>query len=347
MKNNRLLYILIIILGIWCTILSTQIVDSSLPNDSIAINQYEVDGFSTDFTKVADELKDKVVTINADGSLLSGFVYKQEGEDVYVLSAYHGLSNVKNISVRFGSSYVVQGELVGHDLFTDLALVRIKTPYEIAPVDLGDSSLLKQGEFVIAIGTPLSLDYEGSIKLSMVAKNNLQIENIIQTDENYYDYFLNVIEISDALAQGYSGSPLINMGGEVVGMVTMSYQNAVSFALSINEIKMVADTLLENQTPNRRNLDVKGTFLSQMHNYEKANLNISLDTLNGLYVERLKEDGIAFKAGVRQGDVITKIDEIQISDLNSYLNALYFESEVSVIEYMRNGELITAVLDND
>ena len=342
MKNNRLLYLLIIMLAIWCAFLSLRLNDAEKKENTAIINQYEVDGFSTDLTKIVDEVKSGVVTINADGNILSGFVYRQEDDSVYILSAYHGVSNVNSITVRFGTSYSVAGELVGHDVFTDLAVIRIRTPYLIEPLKTADASLLKQGEFVISIGTPVSFDLQGSVELSLVSKNNFQIENSILVDEERYSYFLNVIQLGNGLASGYSGSPLINMNGEVVGMTTMSAQGVTSFALTVNEARIVADQLISSESLFRRFLGVKGTYLSGMFNYEKANLNIGLDTLNGLYVERVRENSPAFAAGIRPGDVIIRINEEEISDLNSYLNAVYGEGEELRFEFIRSGETITA-----
>ena len=342
MKNNRLLYLLIIILAIWCAFLSLRLNQSEKEENTAIINQYEVDGFSTDLTKIVDEVKSGVVTINADGNILSGFVYRQEDDSVYILSAYHGVSNVNSISVRFGTSYSVAGELIGHDIYTDLALIRIKTPYLIEPLKLADASLLKQGEFVISIGTPVSLDLQGSVELSLISKNNFQIENSILVDEERYSYFLNVIQLGSGLAAGYSGSPLINMNGEVVGMTTMSTQGVTSFALTINEARIIADQLISSETLSRNFFGIKGAYLNEMFNYEKANLNIALDTLNGFYVERVRENSSAYAAGIRPGDVIVKINNVEISDLNSYLNAVYGEEEGISFEYIRGGETITA-----
>lgn len=347
MKNNRLLLLLIVILTAWCAVLSSQLNDIRSKEDSAIINQYEVNGFSTDFTKIVEEVKPGVVTINADGNILSGFVYRQDGDNVYILSAYHGVSNVNSITVTFGSSYSVPGELLGHDIYTDLALIRITTPYLIVPAKLSDASLLKQGEFLLSIGTPLSQDYAGSVELCMVAGNDLQIENFITVDEERYSYFLNAIQLSSDIPSGYSGSPLFNMGGEVAGMNTMAVSSGITFALTINEAKMVADQLLNQQVVTRNNFGIKGTFIKNMYNYEKSNLNISVETINGIYVQRIRENGLAYAAGIRNGDVITKINNEEISDLNSYLKAMYSVGEEISFEYVRNGETFASALTHD
>ena len=347
MKNNRLLYLLIIILTIWCAILSSQVRHANAPEPAKVVNQYTVSGFSTDLTKIYDENKAGIVTINADGNILSGFVYRQEEGTVYIVSAYHGLADTRNISVRFGSSYSVQGNLLAYDIFTDLAIISIETPYDIAGLRLGDASLLKPGEFLLAIGTPVSSDYDGSAELCIVSKNNFQIENMIEDDGNRQNYFLNVIELGSSLQNGYSGSPLMNMGGEVVGMVTMSAQDSVSFAITANEIRAVADKLISLEEITRHNFGVKGTFLNDMYNYEKANLNISLDTVDGFYVERVMEGSMAYEAGVRNGDVITMINNNQIIDPDTYFEAMYADAETFSFTFIRDGQAVLGSPSDD
>ncbi len=106
MKNNRLLYVLIILLTLWCAVLSSEISRARQRESANVVNQYEVDGFSTDLTKVIDEVRPGIVTISADNNILSGFVYRQSGEDVYILTAYHGVANVSSINVRFGVRFL-------------------------------------------------------------------------------------------------------------------------------------------------------------------------------------------------------------------------------------------------
>ncbi|MBQ9425266.1 MAG: serine protease [Erysipelotrichaceae bacterium] len=347
MKNNRLLIILIIALTAWCAVLSSELRNIRSKEDSTIINQYEVNGFSTDFTRIVDQVKPGVVTISADGNILSGFVYRQDDENVYIISAYHGVSNVNSINVLFGSSYTVTGELVGHDIYTDIALIRISTPYLIEPLKTSDAGLLQQGEFLLSIGTPMSQDYAGSVELCMVSGNDMQIDNTITVDDERFSYYLNVIQLSSDMPGGYSGSPLFNMGGEVVGMNTMAVSSSISFALTVNEAKIVADQLLSDKTVTRSVFGIKGSFIKNMYNYEKANLNIGIETINGIYVQKLKENGLAYAAGIRSGDVVTKINGEEISDLNSYLKAMYSESEDVVFEYIRGGETFTAAAEHD
>ncbi|MBQ6478409.1 MAG: serine protease [Erysipelotrichaceae bacterium] len=344
-KNNRLIYVLIFILIAWLLILSFR------PSGSVSrqeiINEYTVSGFSTDFTKVVEDNSSSVVSVNADGAVLSGIIYQQDKEKVYVLSAYHGIEDAGNISVILGSTYTIDAELVGYDVFTDLAVLQLECPYQVAPVRMGDATKLKKGEFVICIGTPVSLDYAGSVQLGMIADERLTVENSISLNYETHEYYLDVIELSSALIPGYSGGPIMNMNGEVVGMNTMALDDGISFAMTANEIKIVADRIIASQELVKNSFEIKGTYIKEMPNYEKANLNLDIQTISGLYAHKVLDGSLAAAAGVRPGDVVLKINDVALEGLNSYLQVSYLPAETYIFEVLRNGETQLLSIENN
>ena len=347
MKNNynRLLTILIAIIFIWLFFISFSS-NQKKENQSIVINEYNVSGISTDLTSVVEQNKNSVVTIQSDGSLLSGFVYKQEQDKIYILTAYHGVANANNINVLFGSSYSTIGTLVGFDIYTDLAVLQIESPYTIDALKLGDASLLKSGEFVISIGTPTSIEYAGSVQLSMISLPLLSIENSITYDSARYNYYLDVIQLGNSLKTGYSGSPVLNMVGEVVGMNTMTNLDN-SFAISANEIRIIADKIINQEQINRNIFGFNATLIKDMPNYEKTNLNLDIQTISGMYIRKVDSASLAEHAQILVGDVVVKINDIEINNFNDYLSAVYNESEMYSFEVLRNNQTILLGVTND
>ena len=304
-------------------------------------------GFSTDFTKIVEENSSSVVSVSADGTVLSGFVYRQENDKVYILTAYHGVADADGITVVFGSSYSVNAQLSGYDVYTDLAVLQLDCPYQVNPVRMSDADLLKQGEFVICIGTPVSLDYAGSVQLAMVADERLTVENSIYANGERHDYYLDVIELSTALIPGYSGGPILNMNGEVAGMNTMSLDDRTAFALTANEIKIVADRLIAMQESVKAGFGIKGTYIKEMKNYEKANLNLDIQTISGLYVQNVLDGSLAEDAGIKTGDVVVRINDVTLNELNDYLEISYLPAEAYSFEVLRNGEPLTLSIEHD
>ena len=348
MKNNRLVYLLIIMLAVWLGFVSREAFSRKSNDSENVISQINVTGFSTDLTKVVKEADPSIVTINADGNISSGFVYAQNNDDAYILTAYHSVSAANNINVSFASSYTQKGELIGSDSYIDLAVIKINTPYEMKKLQPGDASILNKGEFVICIGTPSSMDYAGSVELGMISLKHLVVENAVITNDDRLSYYLDLIELSSFLQNGYSGSPVINMNGEFVGMVTMNITNNSVFAITANELHTVADKIISNEEIVRNNLGIKGTFISDMYNFEKSNLNIPIDTLSGIYTSRIREGSLAYEAGIRSGDIVFSINGRDIHGLNEYVDALYFdENDDITFEFLHNSERMIAGVRRD
>ncbi len=348
MKNNRLIYILIVILALWLGYISRVVYENRNSNNQNIINQYNVTGFSTDFTRIIDEINPAIVTVNADGNISSGFVYSISSDKVYILSSYHGVSNANTINVTFASSYTEKGEVIGHDPYIDLSVIEISTPYQMNNLKVGDANLLKKGEFVICIGTPISADYASAVEMGMISLKNVTVENTININDERLNYYLNLIQLSGDLLNGYSGSPIINMNGEFVGMLTMNLSSNFNFAISANEIQRVADRIINAQNVVRNNIGIKGEFVAEMYNYEKANLNISIDTISGIFVSKIKEGSLAYNAGVRSGDILLSVNNKAISNFNDYLDVLYSDETTEfVFEYLHNSEVTVSGAKRD
>lgn len=340
MKNNKAIYIILFVVICWMTYLTTSMLSSKQEDKQKEItNIYNVSGFSTDMTKVVSQCESGIVTIRSAGNIMSGFVYAQNGDKVYIVTAFHGIGE-GNIDVFFKSSYSLTAKLIGQDIYCDLAVLEVSTPYEIAPLKMGDSSLLKEGEFIISIGTPKSLEYAGSAELGMVAYPERTVSNSIIFEGNSYSYFLDAIQLSANLKPGYSGSPLINMNGELVGMTTMSIDSDIIFAVRGNELKIIADGIINQTNVHKVQLGLKGSYVKNMHNYEKANLNLPIEVLGGMYVERTRENSLSNLAGIRSGDIITAINGIELNSSDDYLKAAYTDTKSFEFTVIRGSETL-------
>lgn len=341
MKNNRLIYILITLLTIWCIGLTVFNINQEKQENNAVINQYEINGFSTDFTKIVDEKQASIVSINASGSISTGFVYKQENDLTYIITCYHSIADANNIFVYFKNGSGFEAKIVGTNAYADIAVLSVSLPYEIEPLLLADADTVSSGEFVISIGTPSSLEYSNSVEIGMVSNSIRTIENNIDFNDENIVYYLDVIQLSSNLKPGYSGSPILNMNGEVIGVVTMSLDERFNFAVTSNETEIIADKLIAGQDIKKYQLGIKGTYIEDMPMYEKTNLDLPVDVTYGLFVDRLMDNSVTLLAGVKTNDVILQINKTKLNNINDYLNIVY--SETDAIEYtvFRNGETLT------
>ena len=335
MNNNRLLKVLVIILVLW-NILLTYLYfnnrNSNTNDGETTINNYNVSGFSSDFTRIIEDVKSSVVTIESGNTISSGFVYSQDNEDTYIVSTYHGISD--NINIIFDSGYQINGELVGYDIFSDIALIKAQIPFDVLVINIGDSDLLKEGEFLISISTPRNLKYQGSIGLDMVASKLRFIENEIINEEIFYHYYSSMIQLSDSYRSGSSGSPLFNLAGNVVAMCMMSDTSNVYFALPINEINQVVLKLLNNENYIHHLLKVNGSYINEMLNYEKNALGIGLEITDGMYINDVLENS---ELDLKAGDIIISINGERIIHHNDYLKAIISNNEELVVEVLREN----------
>lgn len=337
-NNNRLLYLLIIILTIWCVVLTSIAVNNDNTLTKQVVNDIQINGISSDLTSIVNDKKDSLVSINASGSIGSGFIYKQDGEDIYVISAYHTIADAVSYYIYFANGYSTNAELVGSNIYADIAILKIKSPYSVETLDLADATTTKSGEFILCIGTPVSVDYDQSVELGLVS-NIRTIENSITVEENTVNYYVDLIQLSSNLKPGYSGSPVLNMNGEVVGMVTMNIQDGFNFAITSNEIKIIADKLISEQQVTKYQLGIKGSYIENMPMFERSNLNLSVETIYGLYVEKLLDGSVALPAGIKVGDVILNINDIELHNMNDYLSVVYSETGSLKFEVLRDGSI--------
>lgn len=342
MKNNRLIYLLIIILAIWCIVLTTSIFNKEDTSNEI-IKEYNVSGISTDFTKIVSEKKDSIVTINSNGTISTGFIYKQIDDATYVITSYHGVLDSANNQVIFVNGFTHNAELIGYDIYLDLAVLKVEVPYFIDGLTLCDASLVEAGEFVINIGTPSSIEFSESVELGMVSRTINTINNSIVVDKNNYNYCLDVLQISSNLRNGYSGSPVINMNGEAIGMITMLSNNGNNISIVSNEIKVVVENIINNVEYKRNNIGIIGTYINGMPLYEKSYLNLPIEVLDGLYVRSVLDNSISSIAGVKTNDVITSINGIPMNNINSLYSVIYGDYNSFEFTIIRDGETISLV----
>lgn len=340
MKKNLLITI-ILILVVWLIVLSFSLVQNHSTSKSPSeIKEYNVTGFSTDFTKVIDSNKSSIVSLNQNEVYSTGFIYSSDNGHVYIVTSYHGVSEGEDVMVNFNSGVSTLGKVIGHDSFCDVAVIDCEFPYEVRTLILGDATLLNDGEFILSIGTSSSMEYDFSSAFGMISSKYREIENNISFDEENYNYYLGIIQLNGEFVNGYSGAPILNMNGEAIGMITMEDDGKV-LAVTINEINIVAQKIINNEEYSRIDFGLKGKYLKDLENYETTSLNIGLEVTDGYYVVDVLPTSFASTIGINKGDVIIRVNDIEIMDFASFLDVIYSNATEFDISLIRNGELLS------
>ncbi len=253
------------------------------------------------------------VAILTDGGQGSGFVYDKKGN---IVTNYHVIEGAQTVEVRFNSGFMAYGTVVGTDLDSDLAVVRVDAPEsELFPVPLGDSDSLKVGQTVVAIGNPFGL--ESSMTVGIVSALGRTLESMNVTQDGIPFTAGDLIQTDAAINPGNSGGPLFNLNGEVVGVNrairTTNFTGAgqpinsgIGFAISVNIVKRVTPQLIENGK-----YDYPFLGISSIDSLSLDMVNtLGLTQYTGAYVTNIVSGGPAERAGIKAGSVPTSIPNL-------------------------------------
>ena len=278
-------------------------------------------GDSTDTTlanAVAQKALPSVVSINvttSDGEGVgSGVVLDTDGN---IVTNYHVIEGAQSISVSTGdASY--DATVVGSDESSDLAVIKIDAgDAALTPIEVGDSNTLQVGDWVMSLGSPFGLEQSVSTGIVSSLYRSTMLQN---TSGN--TIYTNLIQTDATINPGNSGGALVDDEGKLVGINSLieSYSDSssgVGFAIPGNYAVEVAQKLIAGQTVTHAYIG--GSFQTVTANNARSN---SLSVNQGAYVAELADDGPAAQAGIQKGDVITALDDEEITSSDALVLAV-------------------------
>ena len=263
-------------------------------------------------------------------------------EDGYILTNHHVISDASSVKVTLYNGETYDATVIGSDEDYDIAVIKIDVT-GATPVVLGDSSKVAIGESVAAVGNPL-----GELTFSMSEGIVSCVNRAINVDGTPF----NMIQVDCSINPGNSGGPLMNLYGEVVGIVSAKYSTyssttveGLGFAIPIDDVKSIITDIMENGavTGKAYMAVTVGTMNSQM----AAQYSIDID--QGVFVYSVVKGGAGDKAGLRLGDVITKMGDTTLTsrqDLSAALKS-YRSGDTATLTVFRDGSYITTDITFD
>lgn len=313
--------------------------------------------------EVVDLLKPSTVTVLVKGSGVngfgSGFVYTADG---YIITNHHVIAANGNVQVMLDDGKVYDATVVGSNEAADVAVVKIEADRPLTPVKMGNSATVLVGESVAAIGTPVELGYQGTATFGQISATT---RIVTFTDSSgSVTKRMYVMQTDTSVNPGNSGGPLVNMDGEVIGVVVMKlmgnsqeYYEGLGFALPINGVEEIADEIIENGSFTGTNPIAKGRLLLGIMGHtvtegywykigENGSIEISMSEVegytqmpaSGVHVISAQEDGGA--VGILQkGDIIIKADGMRVVSIEDLIGTVNRrESGYGVVlTVLRNG----------
>lgn len=285
----------------------------------------------------------------AEAGTGSGVVYKKEGDKAYIVTNNHVIEGANELEVTLADGTKLPAKLMGSDPWTDLAVVEVAGAKVKTIAEFGKSTALKPGEPVIAIGNPLGLQFSGSITQGIISGLERTIEVDINED-GQVDWNAEVIQTDAAINPGNSGGALVNMKGQVIGINSMkiaeSAVEGIGLSIPIDSVVPIINDIEKYGEVKRAFMGVSLASVEEISQYHQKNtLKLPEGVSSGVAITSVQPNSPAAKAGLKEFDVIIKMDQEEIKDVVGLRKYLYNDKKIGdsiTITYYRAGKKETA-----
>ena len=366
MKTNKLLSIILIIISFFAGAAGMYALVNYGPKSVQTVinrSEKEVTVVETGIADAVEKIYDAVVVVGSykNGQLVgtgTGFVYDQDNKYAYILTNSHVVNGSTSVKVKFTNDNIENVELIGNDINSDIAVLKIDKEKIIKVAEIGDSSSIRVGDTTFAIGSPIGDEYTWTVTRGILSGK----DRFITIDSS--DIVMKLLQTDTAINSGNSGGPLSNSNGEVIGITNMKLVNksnknyyfdnsdesnsieSMGFAIPINDaIKYAAEI--------REKGKIEGAFLGitsidTLDSNILSKYNIKIDSnLRGVVIIETQKSSPADKANLKKGDVIVKIEDYDIKsfeDLQYYLYNCDPGDKVT-LTYVREGTTKTTEVE--
>ena len=259
----------------------------------------------------------------------SGVIYKKNGKDAYLVTNTHVIQGASKVDIRLADGTKVPGEIVGSDTFSDIAVVKISSEKVTTVAEFGDSSKLNVGETAIAIGSPLGSEYANTVTQGIISSLN---RNVSLKSQDGQAISTKAIQTDTAINPGNSGGPLVNIQGQVIGITSSKIASnggtsveGLGFAIPSNDAQNIIKQLESDGKVTRPALGIQMVNLANIGASDLRKLNIPSSVTSGVVVKSVQSNMPA-SGHLEKYDVITKVDDKEISSSTDLQSALYNHS---------------------
>ena len=277
----------------------------------------------------------------------SGVIYKKSGNTAYVVTNNHVVNGAKKLSVILSDGTNVNAEVVGTDVWTDLAVLRISAENVTATMDFADSDKIAVGETAFAIGSPLDVNLSNTVTKGIVSAVNRQIPMDVDGDGKN-DWNQTVIQTDAAINPGNSGGALINNEGKLIGINESKIAKAtanvsaegIGFGIPSNEVKLITEQLEQSGKVIRPALGVQLVSVNTVDS-DTVKSQLNFNGKQGVVVRYVENGTPAAQAGLEKYDIITKLNGEDVKDVAAVRKYLFEKAKIGdavKVTYYRNGK---------
>jgi len=350
--NTTAVLLVSIFLSFVCGMLGAYLISQTVSVESvvktITTSELVENSISTSVDKVYNSTV--FVIAYADGKQIStgtGFIYKKDSKRAYIMTNNHVVDDADSAEIEFNDSDKrIEAKILGGETYSDIAVLTIDNGDEYNVVEIGDSESLKLGDTIFTVGSPMGVNYKGTVTKGILSGKERLIE--VNLTGNTSDYYMKVLQLDAAVNPGNSGGPLCDVSGKVIGIISLKIVQdeveGMGFAIPIEDALEYANAIEEGGEVVRPYIGISMLDLSDEYYLWQNRITIPEGVDAGVAVISVEKGSPADKAGLEKGDIIVKLGEEDISSLAEFRYELYRYDvgDNVIVTYYRDGKIKTS-----
>ena len=348
-NNAGVVLVVSIILSFICGALGAYLITSNVSVQQVVKNITTSELVETSISTSVDKVYGSTVIIFAskDGKQIStgtGFVYKKDSKNAYIMTNNHVIDGADTIEVEFNDkNEKVTAKKIGGEVYSDIAVLSIDVKDSSGEVEIGNSKDIKLGDTIFTVGSPMGDTYKGTVTKGIISGKDRMIE--VNLTGNTTDYYMKVLQLDAAVNPGNSGGPLCDVSGKVIGIISLKIVQdeveGMGFAIPIEDALEYAKAIEEGGQVVRPYIGISMVDLSEEYYLWQNRIIIPEGVDEGIAVVEVVKDSPAAKAGLKKGDIIVKLGDEDTGSLAEFRYELYKHKvgDKLSISYYREGKI--------
>ncbi len=352
-KNNILITVLLVFVAFVGGAAWTYLILNSFEQDGNVIKSVSnVNIKEQSIADAVDKVYDAVVVVVAykdevKQSTGTGFVYKKNDNVGYIMTNNHVIDGANSVKVIMSDGSVVDAKIIGGETYCDIAVLTIDASKVKTIATVGKSEDSRLGDIVFTIGSPMGELYSGTVTKGILSGKDRLVE-VSFSNSQTSDYYMKVLQTDAAINPGNSGGPLLNVNGEVIGINSLKLVKdeieGMGFAIPIEDAIYYAGIIENGETIKRPYIGISMIDISDEYSLWRVGIKVPDNVEYGVAILEVVSSSPAFDAGLKSGDIITKIEDTTVNSVAMLRYELYKHAPGDTIEvkYNRNGTEHTA-----
>ena len=352
--NTALILIVSIVVSFVCGMIGAYLIVSNISVQSVVKNITTSELVETSISTSVDKVYSSTVIIVSykNGKIIStgtGFVYKKDKDKAYIMTNNHVIDGADEVEVEFNDkSERIDAKILGGEVYSDIAVLTIDAKEATGVVEAGASSELKLGDTVFTVGSPMGVTYKGTVTKGIVSGMDRMVE--VNLTGSTTDYYMKVIQIDAAVNPGNSGGPLCDVSGKVIGIISLKIVQdeveGMGFAIPIEDALEYATAIEDGGEIVRPYIGISMLDLTEEYYLWQNRITIPEGVEEGIAIIEVVSGSPADKAGLKKGDIITKLGEEETGSLAEFRYELYRYNvgDKLTVTYYRDGKVKTTTV---